>query len=191
MTPSNNQQGEAKGFFLNDDDDSPYGHTISTLRAGADHSTRILDTELTTETESESETDESGGSNVDPDADDDKALLAKICDRTVVYHAIAPADNDDDDDETDQTLCNKVGSYRRVSVTQAREEADRYCRACAAKQDGTDRRPCPNCGRLIGVTYWPQHVRQCTGTPNHPNRPHATDSNSGSDTDATTGGRRS
>lgn len=188
MTPSNNQQGEAKGFCLNDDDDSPHGHTASTLRAGADHSTRIRDTEPTTETESESETDKSGGSNVDPDADDDKALLAKTCDGTVVYHAIAPADNDDD---TDATLCNKVGSYRRVPVTQARQEGDRYCRACAAQQKGTDRRPCPNCDRLIGVTYWPQHVRQCNGTPTHPNRPQATDSNSDSDADTDAGEKQS
>ena len=201
MTPSDHQTGKVKDFLSNDDDDeSPHGHTTSTLRTGADRSTRTLDTEPITGTETQSESNEGDGSNTNPNPDnlddDDEALLPKNYCKTVVYHATAPVDddedcNDDDADETDRTLCNKVGSYRRVPVQQAREEADRYCRACAAKQDGTERRPCPNCGRLIGVTYWPQHVGQCTGTPNHPNRPHATDSNSDSDADATTGERRS
>ena len=194
MTPSNNQQGEAKGFFLNDDD-RPRDHAVSTLHVDADRSTRTLDTKATTGTETQSESDEGDGSNTDPNPDnlddDDDALLPKNYCKTVVYHATAPADNGDGADGMDRTLCNKVGSYRLVSVTQAREEADRYCRACAAKQEGTDRRPCPTCGRLIGVTYWPQHVGQCTGTPKHPNQPYATDANSESDADATTGGRRS
>ena len=216
MTPSDHQAGEAKGFFPKTTTDSTDAGANNTSHhrtahedraarsqpsseAEPDHSTQVCATETGTrtktgteiESESGSENDDSGGGNADPNPDnlddDDEALLPKNYCKTVVYHATAPAD---DNDETDRTLCNKVGSYRRVSVTQAREEADRYCRACAAKQDGTDRRPCPTCGRLIGVTYWPQHVGQCTGTPNHPNRSPTTDSNSGSDTDATTGERR-
>lgn len=184
MTPSDHQVGEVKGFFPNttttnastDADNTSHHRTVNKHRAvrsrpgsesEADHSTCVCETETDTGTES----DDSGGGNADADGldDDDDALLPKTCGGTVVYNAIALADNGDDDD-TDRTVCNRGGSYRRVPVMQAREEADRYCRACAAQQEGTDRRPCPYCDRLIGVTYWPQHVRQCNGTHKHPNR---------------------
>lgn len=217
MTPPDHQTGEAKGFFPKtttdstdaDADNTSHHRTANENRAARsrpssevepNHSTRVCVTETGTRTKTgtgtktESENDDNAGGNADPNDsldDDDEALLPKNYCKTVVYHATAPADSDDDDNETDRTLCNKSGSYRRVPVQQAREEADRYCRACATQQGGTDRRPCPTCDRLIGVTYWPQHVRQCDGTPNHPNRSHATDSNSGSDTDAITGERQS
>jgi hypothetical protein len=195
MTPTNNQQGERKDL-LPTDDGSPRDRAASTPRADANRSARVLDTQTATQSASDSNAttgddddgDDAGAAHTDGLDDGETVLMAVDWNGTGVYHAIDPAD--DDDDETDRTLCNKVGSYRRVPARQAREEADRYCRACAAKQDGTECRPCPTCGRLIGVTYWPQHVGQCTGTPNHPNRSPTTDSNSGSDTDATTGERR-
>jgi hypothetical protein len=63
---------------------------------------------------------------------------------------------------TEEPLCNTGGTYRCVTVADARAQGARLCWNCQIQRDGTQRtRPCPTCGTAIAVSAWPQHVRGC------------------------------
>ena len=62
----------------------------------------------------------------------------------------------------EEPLCNTSGTYRCITVADARAQDARLCLNCQIHRDGTQRtRPCPTCDTAIAVSAWPQHVRGC------------------------------
>lgn len=169
MTPQKDQSGDVKDFLPSNDDSTGRRRTASTSRIDADHSTRVSKTQIEIENESDDIVGDDDNAGPDLDGETETVLLPTFWYGTVVYH-YGSNRNDSDDPSP---LCRTAGSYHPVSLTQARDHADRRCRACAAQQNGVDHRPCPHCDELIPVTRWPQHVGRCDGTPETENESEA------------------
>ncbi len=131
MTPANSSSHQKKGFVLPTDSQSDND-------AETDHSS------LTTSVDDCHQTD--GG--------DDYALLPRADPKgDTIRHAV---------DDSGEPVCGTGGGFRLVPLSHALEEADRYCEIChGINNGGSERRPCPKCGKGVPRTQWPQHVRKC------------------------------
>jgi hypothetical protein len=160
MTPQKDQSGDVKDFLPSNDDSTGRRRTASTARVDTKHSTRVSETQIETENESDDIAGRDGDADDGSNDETETVLLPTFWYGTTVYHTV----NNHNDSDDPSPLCGTAGSYHEISLTQARDHADRRCRACAAQQNGVDHRPCPRCDELIPVTQWPQHVGRCDGT---------------------------